>query len=202
MPYEGPNHTRRRPVYIECRADAMVLQPEGIELGPRDFAGILGAGNPLASALRGEREYFARQATPGKPDSEPYPLLLVRPEGVKTYYAARSALDSWGTDFGYELIGEDWKLTYTEPDPQLAQLLRQIVADARMRMREPGDGHGAIELDPRAVHAARQLARRLRVRRSAWRWRRARRLARRRPRRLGLARFGLGPRQHRFVGGR
>ena len=34
VPYEGPNSTRRRPIYIECRADAVVLQPEGIELRP------------------------------------------------------------------------------------------------------------------------------------------------------------------------
>ncbi|MGD0384294.1 MAG: hypothetical protein ABSA77_12285, partial [Thermoguttaceae bacterium] len=31
VPYEGPNQTYRRPIYLECRADAVVLQPEGIE---------------------------------------------------------------------------------------------------------------------------------------------------------------------------
>ncbi len=30
VPYDGPNHTRRRPIYIECRGDAVVLQPENI----------------------------------------------------------------------------------------------------------------------------------------------------------------------------
>ena len=30
VPYEGPNQTHRRPIYIECRANAIVLQPEGI----------------------------------------------------------------------------------------------------------------------------------------------------------------------------
>jgi hypothetical protein len=136
VPYEGPNGTRRRPIYIECRDDAMILQPEGVELTPADFAGFLGSGNPLASALRGTREYYARRSSDGKPDGEPYPLLLVRPEGVTTYYAARTALASWGSDFGYELIGSDWQLKFSEPDERLAELLRQIVADARLRMRE------------------------------------------------------------------
>ena len=30
IPYDGPNQTRRRPIYIECSADAVILQPEGI----------------------------------------------------------------------------------------------------------------------------------------------------------------------------
>jgi hypothetical protein len=136
VPYEGPHATRRRPIYIECREESMILQPEGVELVPEDFAGFLGAGNPLASALRGTREYHARQGLSSSPAGEPYPLLLVRPEGIMTYYAARSALGSWGADFGYELIGSDWELKFPPADERLAQLLRQIVSDSRMRMRE------------------------------------------------------------------
>jgi hypothetical protein len=135
VPYEGPQGTRRRPIYIECRADCLVLQPEGIVLAPDDFVGFTGPGNPLASALRGIREYWSRQANGGK-QSEPYPLLLVRPEGIEAYYEARTALDSWGADFGYELIGTDWQLTFPEPDQQLAELTKQVVADARVRQRE------------------------------------------------------------------
>ena len=52
VPYEGPNSTHRRPVYIECRGDSIVLQPEGVKITAEDFSGFLGPGNPLASALR------------------------------------------------------------------------------------------------------------------------------------------------------
>ena len=52
VPYDGPNGTRRRPIYIECLADAVVLQPEGVRLSEADFEGPLGPGNPLAAALR------------------------------------------------------------------------------------------------------------------------------------------------------
>jgi hypothetical protein len=136
VPYEGPNATRRRPIYIECRANTVVLQPEGIELAPQDFTGMLGPGNALASALRGMREYLASQATKPNQNTEPYPLLLVRPDGIEAYYAARTALDSWGSEFGYELVGADWKLKFPEPDPRLAELTRQVVAEARERHRE------------------------------------------------------------------
>ena len=133
VPYEGPNQTRRRPIYIECRADSIVLQPEGIELVGEDFDGPLGPGNPLAATLRAANEYI--QSRPGYDyeAGEPYPMLLVRPEGISAYYVARAAMTSWGADFGYELIGEDWNLAFQQPDPRLAETLRQVVASARVK---------------------------------------------------------------------
>ena len=131
VPYEGPNQTRRRPIYLECRDDAVVLQPEGIALRESDFDGPLGPGNPLASALRAVREYMLAQRDFDPQAGEPYPMLLVRPEGITAYYAARAAMKSWGFDFGYELVGDDWKLAYPPPDPRLVELLRQVIASAR-----------------------------------------------------------------------
>ena len=136
VPYLGPNATDRRPIYIECRSDAIVLQPEGIELTRHDFLAFFGPGNPLASALRAEREYFARLAPEGTLSGEPYPLLLVRPDGITAYYTARAALDSWGSDFGYELVGADWKLAFPDRDDRLAELLERVVVEARIRQRE------------------------------------------------------------------
>jgi hypothetical protein len=136
VPFEGRNGTQRRPIYIECAENKIILQPEAVELTPADFIGYFGPGNPLASALRAQREYFARQAPGGQLDDEPYPLLLVRPEGIAAYYAARAALDSWGSEFGYELIGSDWKLKFPPADAKLAELTEQVVAEARTRQRE------------------------------------------------------------------
>lgn len=132
VPYEGPNATRRRPIYVECRRDGVVLQPEGIVFRASDFTGPMGPGNPLDAALRATREYRTRLRQVGEAE-EPYPLLLVRPEGITAYYAARAAMESWGSDFGYELIGDDWKLDFDPPDPQLAQEVTQAVAEARIR---------------------------------------------------------------------
>jgi len=132
VPYEGPNQTRRRPIYIECTAEAVILQPEGLALGAADFEGPLGPGNPLAAALRATREYLLTHGGFDPQQSgEPYPLLLVRPEGVAAYWAARAAMKSWGPEFGYELIDEGWKLDFPKPDPELARVLHQAVQSAR-----------------------------------------------------------------------
>ncbi len=133
IPYQGPHGTQRRPIYIECRQEAIVLQPEGIVLTPRDFEGPITQETPLARAVRAVREYWANQASALPEAQEPYPLLLVRPDGIVAYYMAREALAEWGSEFGYELIGQDWQLRFPPADPQLAQILDQEVQLARAR---------------------------------------------------------------------
>ena len=136
VPYEGPHGTKRRPIYIECRADGLVLQPEGVVFNAADFDGPLDAGNPLDVGLRAVREYLiTQQSLLHTPSSEPYPLLLVRPSGINFFYAGRAAMKSWGTEYGYELIGDDWELDFPEPDPLLAATVRQAVEPARLRQR-------------------------------------------------------------------
>jgi hypothetical protein len=134
IPFETLNETNRRPVYLECHKDSIVLQPEGIEFGESDFARPLGVDNPLATAMRAASEFFARE----NPDEiaqlgRAYPLLIVRPSSINAYYAARAALDSWGSDFGYELVGEDWDLKYPSADPRLARVVQDAVEIARRR---------------------------------------------------------------------
>ena len=136
IPHEGPNGTRRRPIYIECRSDSVVLQPEGIVLTAEDFVGPMGPGNPLEAALRAIREHILRTETGPSTEqpAEPYPLLLVRPSGIEAYTHARAAMKSWGSDFGYELIEDDWKVEFDEPDPELARQVAEVVAAARRKL--------------------------------------------------------------------
>ena len=138
VPFVGVNGTRRRPIYIECLPNAVILQPERIRLTVADFEGPLGPGNPLASALRAVREYWVlHDGFDPEKSGEPYPLLLVRPEGIKAYYAAREALKSWGSDQGYELVGEDWNISYpTAPDRELAEVVEESLRSARQRQQE------------------------------------------------------------------
>jgi len=135
VPYRGPNQTLRRPIYIECRDDALILQPEGVRLTEQDFRGPMTAANPLAAALRAAREYHMEQdavARPNAEQSEPYPLLLVRTDGIYSYYVARAALKSWGSQFGYELLENDLELAFPAADPQLARVERDAIAEARL----------------------------------------------------------------------
>ena len=148
IPYEGPNGTKRRPIYIECTGDAVILRPENIALTASDFEGPLGPGNPLDAALRAIREYYFQNGQIQQ-HGEPYPLLLVRPDGAYSYSTARSAMSTWDDEFGYELIDADMTLDFPLPDLALADLLQKRIEDARRRQailaaampsRFPGDG--------------------------------------------------------------
>ena len=133
LPYRGRNGTRRRPIYIECRRDRVILQPEGVVLKQSDFEEPLGPGNPLAAALRATREYWSDGGRVNQQGQRaPYPLLLVRPDGAVPYSVVRRAIKSWGPDFGYELIEQDWKLELPKPDPALAAVQRRAIADAHV----------------------------------------------------------------------
>ena len=110
----------------------MLLQPEGIRLDISDLTPPLGPANPLAAALRQKREWLATQRG-GRLDSEPYPLLIVRPDGSSTYQRARVALQSWGTEFGYELIEADRPLVYPSVDSAVIPGMKEAITQARQR---------------------------------------------------------------------
>ncbi len=137
VPYQGQNGTLRKPIYIECTAKGIILQPEGLRFERSDFADPTWPGNPLAAALRASREYLNNQAAlAGQPDPpDPYPLILVRPDGITSYLLARMAITSWDADYGYEFIDADWKIDYPDlPDPQLARAQQHAVMIARERL--------------------------------------------------------------------
>ncbi|NOY41741.1 MAG: hypothetical protein GXP26_07895 [Planctomycetes bacterium] len=137
VPYKGPNGTYRKPIYIECRKDGVVIHPEGFHFSESDFAAPSWPGNPLAAVLRASREYLnAKAAKAGEPEPpDPYPLLLVRPDGIAAYSAARAAITSWDSDYGYEFIAGDWKLDFPElPDPMLAQVQAHAALNARANL--------------------------------------------------------------------
>jgi len=132
IPYDGPHGTTRRPIYIECTESGIILQPEGTILTRADFDGPLGPGNPLDAALRATREYWAQHAA-GQQKGEPYPLLVVRPNGTVAYNYAREALKAWDDEFGYELVDGEMRLEFPPSDPALRSLLEQTVEQARQR---------------------------------------------------------------------
>ncbi len=137
VPYKGPNGTYRRPVYIECSKEGVTIQPEGIRFTSSDFVAPGWPGNPLAAALRASREYLnAKAAQAGQPEPpDPYPLLIVRPDGIAQYQVARTALAAWDADFGYEFVDSDWNLEFPDlPDPRLAQIQHHAQLTAREQL--------------------------------------------------------------------
>jgi len=137
VPYKGPNGTYRKPIYIECRKDAIILHPEGIHLKASDFADTSWPGNPLAAALRATRDHVnAQAAKAGMPEPpDPYPMILVRPDGIREYHMARAAIKSWDASYGYEFIESDWELNFPElPDPQIANVQHHAITLSRERL--------------------------------------------------------------------
>lgn len=134
IPYRGRGGTFRRPIYIECFKDRVVIQPEGIVLTIEDFELADRPDNPLDAAMRVVRQYYTetKQIERG---TEPYPLIIVRPSGVEAYTAARRAIGSWANEFGYELVDEDWKIEYPTPSAELKDRMERQVATSRSRMQ-------------------------------------------------------------------
>ncbi|MFM8570070.1 MAG: hypothetical protein ACKOAU_00595 [Pirellula sp.] len=135
IPYDGNNRTTRRPVYLECTEAGVVIQPEGILISIEDLGPPHGPGNPLDAALRVLRTaYQAKDAVYGI-TIPPYPLLLVRPDGIHTYALARSAMAGWDDQFGYELIDAQMPLAYPDGVPELKDELTKALDVAKDRQR-------------------------------------------------------------------
>ena len=129
IPYHGPQATQRRPLYIECTSTGLIIQPEEIVLTPETLAGPAGPGNPLAAVLRAKREYYRRLGD----TEEPYPLIVVRSDGILAYGAARRSMQGWDDEFGYELVDVQRELQYPPPDATLKNSLQRVIELARKR---------------------------------------------------------------------
>lgn len=135
VPYEGPNGTTRRPLIVECCKEGIVLQPEGVVISRNDLQPPLGSGNALAAALRAARAHHIKQHPEDAQsrDTEPYPMLVIRPEGTELFGLARRAIEAADFDFGYEPVEAHWELNYGTPDPTLAWAEQQAIDQARAR---------------------------------------------------------------------
>jgi len=135
VPYDGPNGTTRRPIIVECCKEGIVLQPEGTIIRRQDLQPPLGSGNALACALRAARDHYVQQhPQEGQTrDTEPYPMLVIRPEGTELFGLARRAIEAADFDFGYEPVESHWELDYGVPDPVLAKAEQQALEQARAR---------------------------------------------------------------------
>ena len=132
VPHKGPNGTRRRPIYLECRADGLTIRPEGTVITVDQLRASRTAANPLDAALRTIRLHAMKQY--GDKDA-PYPMLVVRPDGIDAYRAARIAMHDWDDQFGYELVPAGVELKFDQPDPRLRELVAVAVRESIQQQR-------------------------------------------------------------------
>jgi hypothetical protein len=127
VPHKGPNGTDRRPIYLECNDEGLTIMPEGCQITIEQLENSIDSANPLDSALRIIRLHAMRQYGDTAP---PYPLLVVRPDGIEAYGAARGAMQDWDDQFGYELVSGNVKLAFDRPDPGLRKKIDLAIRES------------------------------------------------------------------------
>ena len=135
IPYTGTNGTSRRPVYLECTKEGVVVQPEGLLISLNDLKPPHGPGNPLDAALRVLRLTYQEKDRTFGITQPPYPLLIVRPDGIQTYALAREAMSGWDDQFGYELVDSEMEMKYPASPAGLKEQLTSTVEMAKRRQQ-------------------------------------------------------------------
>jgi hypothetical protein len=109
VPYAGRRGDNRKPLYIECTGDELIIHPDRLALH---------GGTLTPAGIRDEIEgRLALQRPAGsteKPEKNAYLLMLIRPNGISSYYRVLAALRGLPVDFGYEFIDQDWILDFSE----------------------------------------------------------------------------------------
>jgi hypothetical protein len=108
LPYKGPNGTWRRPIVLECKAGNVKLQPNGPTFSSLQLSPLINPrSSPLVRAIAQEMLHIQASDTPDGAAAVPYLVFLIRPNGIRPYYEARTCLEPLGIAFGYELIEQD-----------------------------------------------------------------------------------------------
>ena len=117
MPHRGPNGTWQRPITIECRDGQAILQPAGLTFSMLDMSPLLNPrSSPVARAVVAELVRTRRTLAPDGSAVVPYIYFIIRPDGVRPYYQARTLLEPLGIAFGYELVEQSWEIDFPDFD--------------------------------------------------------------------------------------
>ncbi len=143
VPHRGPNGTQRRPVYVICDADGLQVMPEGVRITKAQALAAAESdsplSNPLGSALRVARRFAVQQYGDQEP---PYPLLIVRPDGIYMYRVASALMKDWDDQYGYELVPGEVDLAFPGGDQVLRKDMEVAVNEAASRNHSFAGGGG------------------------------------------------------------
>jgi hypothetical protein len=109
VPYRGKHGDNRKPIYVECTPTGLVFHPDRLALP-------IFSQSPMIIRTEIERRLAARSGVtltsgPGSTRNA-YLLMLIRPDGITTYYRTLAALQGLPVDFGYEFVDRDWLLDF------------------------------------------------------------------------------------------
>jgi hypothetical protein len=135
VPYKGKHGDNRRPLYVECTAGGLVFHPDRKALeGP----GVTAAEVRAEVEHRIAAQLAALPEAERKPESAAYLLLLIRPDGIVTYYKTLVALNGIKLDFGYEFIDAGWVLNFPTDDNATPAQPWQVAAQSGPTPPSPG----------------------------------------------------------------
>lgn len=133
LPFDGRSGTTKRPILIECNQDSVRFLPEDVKLNLGDLNGFTTGFNPVLMASR-ELVHFwtAFEKVYGSADNpqEPYVLLLVRPEGIRSFDLTKRMLTELKIPHGYELLDDNMQLELAPSNPQAKQVCEQAIAQS------------------------------------------------------------------------
>ncbi len=142
VPFDGKSGTTRKPLLIECRSTGIRFLPEDVTLSPQDFDGFTPGFNPLSAGLSALMEFWSRAEN--QTEGEPYPMLIVRPDGTLAYYMAMKLLSGSRSTFGYELVTDEVALQLPPVNPEAKAVLeaavQRVMQERAAIMGPPGNG--------------------------------------------------------------
>ncbi|MCC9642104.1 hypothetical protein LOC71_07450 [Rhodopirellula sp. JC740] len=131
VPHRGPNGSARRPIYVECTANGITIWPEDTRITHTQLIAGVESGSPTANPLDAALRVVRRHAVQHYGDSAPpYPLLIVRPDGIETFVVARAAMGDWDDQYGYELVPGEVDLAFPKADSTLKPKIELAIHEA------------------------------------------------------------------------
>jgi hypothetical protein len=146
VPYRGKHGDNRAPLYLECAPSGLIFHPDRKTIVVPRLAG-----DEIKAEVRGRivQQRVALKAAGRTPDDRPYLLMLVRPDGIATYYQTLHALNGLDLDFGYELIDADWALEFPA-DGEISKAKPWMVAEKEQT--KPGPGSTSLQPPPVGIN--------------------------------------------------
>lgn len=131
LEFSNSTGTTRTPIVINVTAKGFELLPNGMSISAAEMEGFPVRDNPLLSAVLTAHRHRTKMAV----TSEPYVLLLVRPDGALAFYGAQRILSEANIHYGYELMSEDQTLVVGKADPSEVPLVRTAIEEALERRK-------------------------------------------------------------------
>jgi hypothetical protein len=129
LEFSNSTGTTRTPIVIDVTSKGFELLPDEVLIGPDDMEGFPVRDNPLLSVILTAHRHRSR----GSVTSEPYVLLVVRPDGALPFYHAQRILIDAKVHYGFELVEQDEELNAGDPDPAELPLIQNALTEAFQR---------------------------------------------------------------------